>query len=664
MKIGPQKERATALSASNASTILVRGRDLCGELIGRIGFTDHFWLLLTGSMPNEAQRRVLDATLVAIAEHGLVPSVQVSRMTLAAAPEALQGAVAAGILGCGSVVLGSAEAAGRFLGEIVQRREGGTMDAAAEAVVTEHRQARRAIPGYGHPLHKGRDPRAQRLFEIARELKVAGDHVAAALAAERAIPAAVGKPLALNVSGAIPAVLLDAGYPAAALKGVPILARTAGLIAHLLEEQHRPIGFVLSHAGSRAVAYDGTGARWVRARGGRVVNGVLRGIRVVEQGTFITGPCAGMMLADLGADVLKIESPDGDPYRSYQGAAYSPHFQAYNRNKRSLSLDLKQESDRALFDGLIAEADVYIQNFRPGTADRLGAGADRLRGINPRLVYCSISGFGASGPYCDRPSYDSVAQALSGFLSVVVDAERPRFLGPALADAITGIYAAYGVLGALVERSRTGAGRVVEVSMLEAMTHFAVEPFAAYFALGDVPTSSDRPRLAQAYILRTSDSGLVAMHLSSLEKFWQALVEAVDAPQLGSDTSFRDAPGAHRQLRGAGRELDGLFRQKPLAEWVERLDGHDVPFAPMNRIDKVVDDPQVRHLGLVVPVESPHGGAHAVRPPVQFDGAAARSVTAAPLLDEHGKGIRAAIARGERWPALRADSSGARLRHG
>jgi citrate synthase len=257
VKIGPQNERASALSASNASTILVRGRDLCGELIGRIGFTDHFWLLLTGSLPNEAQRRVLDATLVAIAEHGLVPSVQASRMTLAAAPEALQGAVAAGVLGCGSVVLGSSEIAGRFLGEIVQRREGGTIEAAAAAVVREYRQAGRAIPGYGHPLHKQRDPRAHRLFEVAREAQVAGDHIAAALAAERATPAIVGKALALNVSGAIPAVLLDAGYPAAALKGVPLLARTAGLIAHLLEEQHRPIGFVLSHAGAQAIAYDG-----------------------------------------------------------------------------------------------------------------------------------------------------------------------------------------------------------------------------------------------------------------------------------------------------------------------------------------------------------------------------------------------------------------------
>ena len=167
------------------------------------------------------------------------------------------------------------------------------------------------------------------------------------------------------------------------------------------------------------------------------MTGVLQGVRVIEQGTFITGPCAGMMLADLGADVVKIESPEGDPYRSYQGDQYSPHFQAYNRNKRSIVCDLKQDADRELFEGLIKGADVYIQNFRPGTAEKLGAGPARLRELNPGLVYCSISGFGASGPYVERPSYDSVAQALSGFLSVVVDEDRPRFLAPALADAIS-----------------------------------------------------------------------------------------------------------------------------------------------------------------------------------------------------------------------------------
>jgi citrate synthase len=257
MKIGRQDQRATAICASNPATIVVRGRDLCRDLMGHVGFTEYTWLLITGQMPNPQQRAVLDATLLSIAEHGLVPSVVAARMTLAAAPEALQGAVAAGLLGCGSVVLGAAEAAGRFLSEVVIRSEGKDLDSAARAVVTHLRAQHRSIPGYGHPLHRGHDPRALRLFEIAVEQGTAGRHIEAARVIERVLPELSGKPLALNVSGAIPAVLLDAGYPLGALKGVPILARTASLVAHLLEEQQRAIGFILANDGASAIHYDG-----------------------------------------------------------------------------------------------------------------------------------------------------------------------------------------------------------------------------------------------------------------------------------------------------------------------------------------------------------------------------------------------------------------------
>jgi crotonobetainyl-CoA:carnitine CoA-transferase CaiB-like acyl-CoA transferase len=385
------------------------------------------------------------------------------------------------------------------------------------------------------------------------------------------------------------------------------------------------------------------------------LGGVLKGIRVIEQGTFITGPCAGMMLADLGADVIKVESPEGDPYRNYQGNHYSPHFQAYNRNKRSIALDLKETEDRGLFDSLVHEADVFIQNFRPGTAARLGAGSERLTGINPRLIYTSISGFGSSGPYAERPSYDSVAQALSGFLSVVVDSSRPRFLGPALADAITGIYAAYGVLGALVQRGRTGQGALVEVSMLEAMAHFAIEPFAAFFSLGTTPTSSDRPRLAQAFILRTADERLIAIHLSSLDKFWDGLVAALGAPELKSDERFRVRQARIDNYESLNAELDRRFSRRDLAHWIEQLGRNDVPYAPINTIDEVVRDPQVEHLGLIVPVADAHGASRSVRPPVQFGGHREGSVRAAPLLNEHGDSIRAEIARGDEWPTRRSE---------
>jgi citrate synthase len=257
MKIGRQEHRSSALSTSSSDTIVVRGKDLCRELIGQVGFTDYLWFLLSGELPQPAQRRVLDATLVAIAEHGLVPSVQASRMTYAAAPEALQGAVAAGLLGCGSVILGAAQDAGKLLAEVVARSGTGGLEAAASAAINERRAVKLPIPGYGHPLHKGEDPRATRLFAVAAEAGLPDAHRRAAKQIEALLPALTGKALVMNVSAAIPAVLLDAGFPLGALKGVPLLARTASLIAHLLEEQTKPIGFVLSHAAAKAIDYDG-----------------------------------------------------------------------------------------------------------------------------------------------------------------------------------------------------------------------------------------------------------------------------------------------------------------------------------------------------------------------------------------------------------------------
>jgi citrate synthase len=259
VKIGKQADPNSAICASNPDTIVVRGFDLCRELIGRISFTEHFFLLVTGKLPTEAQRRILDATLVAIAEHGLVPSVQASRMTFAAAPEAIQGAVAAGILGSGSVILGSSEVAGRFLEQIVAEAQGdpGRLAQAARELVDRYRVEGQPIPGFGHPLHKRRDPRVERLLEVARDLHASGPHVAAAQEVERVLPEKLGKTLMMNVSAAIPAVLLDSGFPIEGMKGVPILARTASLIAHLVEEQTRSIGFVLAEHGEKAIGYDG-----------------------------------------------------------------------------------------------------------------------------------------------------------------------------------------------------------------------------------------------------------------------------------------------------------------------------------------------------------------------------------------------------------------------
>lgn len=189
--------------------------------------------------------------------------------------------------------------------------------------------------------------------------------------------------------------------------------------------------------------------------------------------------------------------------------------------------------------------------------------------------------------------------------------------------------------------------------MLEAMTHFAVEPFAAYFALGAVPRSVDRPRLAQAYILRTADARLIVLHLSSLEKFWTGLIEALDDRQLALDPRFGTRQARVDNYEALRSELMSRFAAKDLRHWAERLRRHDVPHAPINGVDEVVADPQAQHLGLIVPVETPHGGSRAVRPPVRFAGGCASSVKSAPLLDEHGAEIRAALAAGAGWPDRR-----------
>ncbi|WP_404714181.1 citryl-CoA lyase [Sphingomonas sp. MMS24-J13] len=255
MRIGKQDNPFTAIATSDAETITVRGRDLCRDLIGKVDFTRYFWLLVTGVEPDDRQLFLANAVLVAIAEHGLVPSVVAARMTYAAAPEAFHGAVAAGLLGCGSVVLGSAEVAGRLLSELVAN---GT---AAEEGVRALRAERKPIPGFGHPQHSGGDPRANLLLALAAEQGMEGAHIAKLREIEAAIPAVLGRSLPINVNGAIPAVMLDAGFPLAALKGISLLARTASLIGHLQEESERPIGFILSGKAAEAIDYDGPSSK-------------------------------------------------------------------------------------------------------------------------------------------------------------------------------------------------------------------------------------------------------------------------------------------------------------------------------------------------------------------------------------------------------------------
>jgi citrate synthase len=255
--IGKSDNAVSHISQAYPDRVEVRGRDLTGDLMGRLSFTEYFHLLLTGSEPTEDQRYFLDLLLVAIAEHGMMPTNVAARMTLAADPGSLQGAVAAGILGCGPVLLGTAEQCARLL-ESAQAEvaAGAQPEAVAGEMAGAIRAANGKLPGFGHPVHRPLDPRAERIVELADARGVSGPHVRLARSFRDAAEQAWGKPLTMNVSMPIAAVLLDLGFPAAVVKSVPLLARTAGLLAHLAEERELPVGFLMAGHAEEAITYE------------------------------------------------------------------------------------------------------------------------------------------------------------------------------------------------------------------------------------------------------------------------------------------------------------------------------------------------------------------------------------------------------------------------
>ncbi len=251
---------SSGISQAYPDRVEVRGRDLTGELMGKLSFTEYFYLLLTGREATEEQRFFLDLLLVAIAEHGMMPTNVAARMTLAAEPRALQGAVAAGILGAGPVLLGTSEACAELLAEAQEKVEaGGKPEEVAKEMAAAIKESGERVPGFGHPVHKPMDPRAEKIFELAEEHKVAGAHVALAHAFGKAVNEGREKPLTLNISMPMAAVMLDLGFTADTVKAVPLLARTAGLLAHLAEERQNPVGFQMAKAAEDSVSYEPPG---------------------------------------------------------------------------------------------------------------------------------------------------------------------------------------------------------------------------------------------------------------------------------------------------------------------------------------------------------------------------------------------------------------------
>jgi crotonobetainyl-CoA:carnitine CoA-transferase CaiB-like acyl-CoA transferase len=373
----------------------------------------------------------------------------------------------------------------------------------------------------------------------------------------------------------------------------------------------------------------------------------LAGVTVLEMGTFITGPAAGMLLADMGADVIKVEQPGtGDPFRSFKGELYSPHFQTYNRNKRSITIDPKNPDDLAILDRLVETADVFIQNFRPGVADRLKVDAARLQAINPGLVYASISGFGSEGPERDRPAFDTVAQAASGFLRLLVNPEHPRVVGPAIADAMTGFYTALGILAALNERHATGKGRVVETSMFEAMCHFNLDDFTHLLSADQVMGPYSRPHVSQSYVFQCADGKWLALHMSSPPKFWENLAIAVGQPDMLSLPAFESRDARISHYEDVVAFLAPIFARQPRDHWTAELTRLEVPNSPVYDTAEVLATEQAKVLGIEVSdPDGPKGEFRTIRFPLSFDGERMDSVTAPPLLGADDAAIRRSIER-------------------
>lgn len=361
----------------------------------------------------------------------------------------------------------------------------------------------------------------------------------------------------------------------------------------------------------------------------------LRNVRVLDLGGFITGPLATMILAELGADVIKVERPGGgDPFRGFQGSQDSPHFIAHNRNKRSMTLDYTRPEGLELLCRLIESSDVLVLNSRPGVAEKLGLGYEALRDRHPRLVYCAITGFGAEGPYAQRPAFDNVGQALSGWMSRHRASDEPRVIGPAISDPATGYYAVFGILAALYERERSGRGHKVEVNMLEATMALALEPIGYYLTTGRPQPLYLRGASSQAYNLTCSDGRRIGLHMSSPDKFFAALCRTVGREDWIARYHTRaDRIGAYDEL---AKELAATFRQKTRAEWMALLEANDVPFAPELELDELEGDPQIRHLGAFYETRHPRlGRLKALHRPIRIDGSREIDFRPPPDLGEH-----------------------------
>ncbi len=367
----------------------------------------------------------------------------------------------------------------------------------------------------------------------------------------------------------------------------------------------------------------------------------LAGYRVLELAHLVAGPLCGLYLADLGADVVKIEHPSaGDASRTVYGRHLgdeSAVFVTVNRNKRSLALDLAREEGRALFLRLAERADVVIEAYRGGVAEKLGIDDATLRPLNRRLVYCSLSAFGPRGPWRDKPGLDMLIQAMGGLMAVTGEPDAaPVLSGAPVLDTIGALMAGQGIVTALLHRERTGEGQRLDVSLLAGGLLAQAARLSVFLATGREPgrTGSAHPYLAPFQAFATRDGWIyVAVWI---ERLWKPFCAAVGEPGLVDDPRFASAAERVRHRQALAARLEPIFRTRTLAEWMAALEAHDVLCAPVNRYADLADDPQIQATGMIVEERHPRAGTfRTLAPAVTFAATPGTLRTPAPALGEH-----------------------------
>jgi len=377
-----------------------------------------------------------------------------------------------------------------------------------------------------------------------------------------------------------------------------------------------------------------------------MISGALKGFTCIDVSGHVAGPYASSLLGDLGCDVIKVELPNGgDTHRGrnpkYEG--YGPSFRALNRNKKSVTLDLRQKKGGEILRKLLATADIFIENFRPPTRAKLGLDYEELSKLNPKLIHCSISGYGQGGPYRDKPGFDTIGQALSGMMSLVTDLDDPKVAGVSFVDHAAGIFASYGIMAALLARAKTGAGQFIDVSLLQVAIAFIESHVADYLNGGEAVSRENFPK-GRIYSLLDCDKKPFMVHLSGHNHAWEGLLSAAELDDLIGDPRF--ASRKHRTDRHDEivKLLRAQFCKKKRAYWLPRLDTNGIPNAPINTIDEVFDNPQVKHLGIPRQISHPTmGTSNLVGSPINMSGTPPKFFRPAPLLGEQTEEVLAKL---------------------